>query len=126
SFAGPGPTRKLPSNMRRIEPATPIADKSMPSKAAAKPASAPPAAAPSAPTLAKAPKAPDPKTPAAPDPAPAPKAAAPVLATATPAPAAVAKTDVPFYYELPFNVRKTLPPLHLSMHVYAGDPAQRF
>jgi general secretion pathway protein B len=36
------------------------------------------------------------------------------------------KSDVQFYYELPFSVRKALPPLRLSMHVYAGDPAQRF
>lgn len=36
------------------------------------------------------------------------------------------KLDVPFYYELPFSVRKALPALRLSMHVFAGDPAQRF
>ena len=30
------------------------------------------------------------------------------------------------YYELSFNVRKELPPIKLSMHVYAPDPAQRF
>lgn len=72
--------------------------------------------------------------------APAPSAAAPaqlVVASATPAPAASAtpssqpeaakaKSDVQFYYELPFSVRKALPTLRLSMHVYAGDPAQRF
>jgi len=33
---------------------------------------------------------------------------------------------VPFYYELPFALRKSLPPLRLSMHVFAGDPRQRF
>jgi general secretion pathway protein B len=129
--------RKLPSNMRRIEPATPVADKSPPTATAPKIASAPPAAvpaAPSAPALANAAKAPDPKTPdprapTASDAAPkaaVPKVAAPTLAAAQPAPSAVAKSDVPFYYELPFNVRKSLPPLRLSMHVYAGDPAQRF
>ena len=40
--------------------------------------------------------------------------------------AAAVKSDVPLYYELPFNLRKSLPALRLSMHVYAGDPAQRF
>jgi general secretion pathway protein B len=30
------------------------------------------------------------------------------------------------YYELPFSVRKDLPPIKLSMHVYAADPRQRF
>jgi len=121
--------RKLPSNMHRIEPAAAATDKSPP---AATVASAPPAAtaeAPSAPALAKAEKAPDPKTPdphgpTAPDTSP--KGAVTTLAVAQPAPAAVAKSDVPFYYELPFTVRKTLPALRLSMHVYAGDPAQRF
>ena len=32
----------------------------------------------------------------------------------------------PLYYELPFNVRKDLPALTVSMHVYAAVPAQRF
>ncbi len=30
------------------------------------------------------------------------------------------------YSELPFSVRKALPELRLSMHVYTSDPAQRF
>ena len=30
------------------------------------------------------------------------------------------------YSELPFGVRKSLPELKLSMHVYAGEPSQRF
>lgn len=51
-------------------------------------------------------------------------AAAPI--TLAPAEAAKPKLDVPFYYELPFSVRKALPALRLSMHVFAGDPAQRF
>ena len=33
---------------------------------------------------------------------------------------------MPLYYELPFNVRKDLPTLTVSMHVYAAVPAQRF
>jgi len=55
--------------------------------------------------------------------------APPASPTTTPpsgAAPAQAKSDVQFYYELPFSVRKALPPLRLSMHVYAGDPAQRF
>jgi len=55
-----------------------------------------------------------PPAPAAP---PQPVAASPT--TATP-------SDVPLYYELPFNVRKDLPTLTVSMHVYAAVPAQRF
>lgn len=30
------------------------------------------------------------------------------------------------YYELPFPVRKDLPAIKISMHVYAVDPARRF
>lgn len=33
---------------------------------------------------------------------------------------------IPLYYELPYGLRKDLPPLTLSMHVFASDPAQRF
>ncbi len=33
---------------------------------------------------------------------------------------------MPLYYELPFNVRKDLPTLTVSMHVYAAVPEQRF
>lgn len=33
---------------------------------------------------------------------------------------------VPIYYELPYNIRQSLPDLKLSMHVYSKDPAQRF
>jgi len=47
---------------------------------------------------------------------------APMPATAT----AKAAPDLPMYYELPFNVRKDLPALTVSMHVYAAVPEQRF
>jgi general secretion pathway protein B len=47
-------------------------------------------------------------------------APAPTPASARPA------ADLPMYYELPFNVRKDLPALAVSMHVYAAVPAQRF
>jgi general secretion pathway protein B len=43
-----------------------------------------------------------------------------------PAPPAASSSGMPAYYELPFSVRKDLPPLKLSMHVYAPEPAQRF
>lgn len=46
-----------------------------------------------------------------------------------PAPAIAANPDekpVQAYYELPFPVRKDLPAIKISMHVYAVDPAQRF
>ncbi|MGA9332715.1 MAG: general secretion pathway protein GspB [Rudaea sp.] len=45
---------------------------------------------------------------------------------ALPAEPASAPTDVPPYYQLAYDVRKALPPLKLSMHVYAADPAARF
>lgn len=64
--------------------------------------------------------APNPATASAPPPA----ATAPTPPTAaTPAAAA---PDMPLYYELPFNVRKDLPTLAVSMHVYAAVPGQRF
>jgi len=67
------------------------------------------------------------KTPGLPDVAPATAKPAgqaePAQTSATPA---ALKSDVPFYYELPFALRKSLPPLRLSMHVFAGDPQQRF
>jgi general secretion pathway protein B len=33
---------------------------------------------------------------------------------------------LPLYYQLPYAVRKDIPQLKLSMHVYSPDPAQRF
>ena len=39
---------------------------------------------------------------------------------------ATAPTDVPPYYQLSYDVRKALPALKLSMHVYSADPAARF
>ena len=60
--------------------------------------------------------APPAATPPQPAPAPPPE----------PAAAPPAAPDMPLYYELPFNVRKDLPALTVSMHVYAAVPAQRF
>jgi general secretion pathway protein B len=60
-------------------------------------------------------------------PEPAPQAA---LAAGTKKPelaaAAAPDSSAQPYYELPFSVRKELPSLKLSMHVYAAEPAQRF
>ena len=62
----------------------------------------------------------------------APVAPSPVVVpdnTRAPAPATAANPDakpVQAYYELPFPVRKDLPAIKISMHVYAVDPAQRF
>lgn len=39
---------------------------------------------------------------------------------------ATAPTEVPPYYQLAYDVRKALPALKLSMHVYSADPAARF
>jgi cytoskeletal protein RodZ len=130
--------RKLPPNMHRVAPAMPAATKAPPVTAAASqvaaatPQPAPAAktpevhaastAAPATSVLAKAAK-----TPEMHGVAPAPELrAAKSEPTESSTAAPVVKNDVPFYYELPFNVRKTLPPLRLSMHVYAGDPKQRF
>jgi general secretion pathway protein B len=59
--------------------------------------------------------------------APAPGAAAPPPVAATAAPPAAAPVEqLPAYWQLPYNVRKELPELKLSMHVYSATPAQRF
>lgn len=51
-----------------------------------------------------------------------------VAAPATPAaaPATPALEQLPVYWQLPYNVRKELPELKMSMHVYSATPAQRF
>lgn len=54
----------------------------------------------------------------------------PVAGAPPPAIAAVAATpppdQLPIYWQLPYNVRKELPEIKLSMHVYSATPAQRF
>lgn len=86
--------------------------------APAPPRAAPPAAARSAPPAAGSAHA------AA---APAPMAVQPPVAPPLPAhPPARAQTDLPTVWELPYATRKDLPNLHLTMHVYASDPAERF
>ena len=70
---------------------------------------------------------PEAKVPAT-KPAAGPPPAAPAQAAAAPPapPAEPALPDMPLYYQLPYNVRKDLPPLNVTMHVYAAMPAQRF
>ena len=70
----------------------------------------------------------------APAPAPAPKPAPVPTPTPTPAPAspppaptaAAAAPAYPSVWELPYAVRKDLPALNVTMHVYAPAPADRF
>ncbi|HVJ61596.1 MAG TPA: general secretion pathway protein GspB [Tahibacter sp.] len=111
-----------------VAAATPPAPLSAKSKAAASPtlnASTKPDAPPSivkAPTAAPPPAAPPPAQPAA-VPAPAAPAAAAPVAGVLPAPPA---ENLPLYWQLPLNIRKDLPALKLSMHVYSATPDQRF
>jgi general secretion pathway protein B len=91
---------------------------------------APPGAAPAVANPQAAPPAPaNPQAAANPQPAANPQAAAPAPANppaAAPAAAAPATSNLPMYYELPYEARKQVLPLTLSMHVYAANPAQRF
>ena len=57
---------------------------------------------------------------------PHPTLAAPSTTPSAPAPSTTSASDVTPYYALAFAVRKTLPQLKLSMHVYTADPKQRF
>ncbi len=143
SASGSMAGRRLPPDMRRVEKPAPVAAQTQPTSTpaaqTAQPAPAPPAVA-NAMQLAKAANAPEMSgaaAPAANPAAPAPPPPPPPAAAASTPPTMqasgsgevksdVPKNDVPFYYELPFGIRKALPPLRLSMHVYAGDPAQRF
>lgn len=65
-------------------------------------------------------------------PAPAPPVASAAIAPANPAPparpdtAAAAARALPSVWDLPYATRKDLPDLTLTMHVYAGDPHERF
>ncbi|MFT3896689.1 MAG: general secretion pathway protein GspB [Thermomonas sp.] len=70
------------------------------------------------------PPKPQPVAPVAtPVPAPEPTPRPAVEATPTPAPSAEAETTVG---ALPADLRKALPPLQLSMHLWDPDPAKRF
>jgi general secretion pathway protein B len=113
-------------------PATPAETTANPAVPAAPPAAAAPAArAAAAPSAQTSP--PVSAATAVPHGA-SPGASAVQVATATPVPApgtpkapgAATSSDLPMYYELPFNVRKDLPTLIISMHVFAAAPDQRF
>ncbi|UXI68630.1 general secretion pathway protein GspB [Tahibacter amnicola] len=96
----------------------------------------PPAA--TKPALVSAPPPPPPPQPPAQPPvnaapasaaAPAPPPPAAVQASQPAAanpPAAAPLESLPMYWQLPFDVRRELPELKLSMHVYSATPAQRF
>jgi len=123
----------------------PVTPSNAPAVATAPPRPAPVAAAPPTPqpaaTVAAAPTAVQPMSPKTSDANPpaaqvatrAPKSPGtiglpvnpPPAEQNTPAKQAPGASAQP-YSELPFSVRKALPELRLSMHVYASDPAQRF
>jgi len=101
--------------------------------ASTQPVAPPPVAAPAPPVASTAAAAPVAKSDtAAAAPARAPKSSSTIGLTPTP-PASAAPSAKPAatssaqpYAELPFSVRKSLPELKLSMHVYAADPSHRF
>ena len=78
-----------------------------------------------APPAAPTPPAMPPVTPAAPA-TPATPAAQPPAAPVAAATPASTGNDVPTYYELPFAVRRDIPALSLTLHMYSDDPERRF
>jgi general secretion pathway protein B len=112
----PAPTAAPPRAAASTQPVTP--------PPVAAPAPAPPSTAAAAP--------PEKSDTAAAASARAPKSSSTIGLTPPPAaPAAtsakpVATSNAQPYAELPFSVRKSLPELKLSMHVYAADPSHRF
>ena len=125
------------------QPAPPVAVASAPSPGTAKAASPlgnantnPPPAPPSviktpAATSVQTPPVHAPPVAAAPPASAATPAATPPAAVATPPASAAAPPpppaeNLPLYWQLPLNIRKDLPALKLSMHVYSPTPDQRF
>ena len=114
----------------------PVTKEPPPKTNAVAPASAPVASAPAVVSTPPAAVVAPTKTDAAQAPASsrAPKSAATVGLTAAAAPTAAPTSKAPPpagasaqpYAELPFSVRKSLPELRLSMHVYMADPSRRF
>lgn len=49
-----------------------------------------------------------------------------LVASPPPTPAAAASGSVPSLHELPFAVRRTLPEIVVTMHMYNADPERRF
>ena len=116
AVAATAPASPVASAPKNVAPSvTPPA--SAPVVAPAVAAISPPAAG--APTIANAPVATRaPKTPGT--------IGLPAVPAATPGKSAAPSASAQPYSELPFSVRKSLPELRLSMHVYVPDPAQRF
>lgn len=133
-----GPTvAAVPVNLPPADTAMPVPE--LPTTAAALPARPVPAAGdslvPPPQLLPPEPPLPAPVStaPAAAAPVPAPIASAPPAPEAPPAPLPVEPTaalsvepQLPRLADLPAAERATLPPLKLSMHVFADEPAQRF
>lgn len=103
---------------------TPAAAKSRQAGAGGSDAKASPAAAAGAPLPRTSP------TPTGPVAAPAASAAPPPAATPPPAPVATAapspSAGLPLLWELPYDRRKDIPKLAMSLQVYSADPASRF
>jgi general secretion pathway protein B len=113
----PPPPASPPVNAKTVTAAPPIAASAPvapPAPAAAPAASIP---APPASTPSRAPKSTETVGLTPPS--------APTTAT-PPTKAASAASSAQPYAELPFSVRKSLPELRLSMHVYGADPSHRF
>ena len=113
-----------------VSPEKQMAEAAAAIAAAAPPAPAPaPSAQPPAVTTAPAPAVVVPATPPAGENTPVPP---PVVAPATPPPSAAAipspssTASLPLLWELPYEKRKDIPALVMSLQVYALDPAQRF
>lgn len=103
------------------------ARKPMPPAAVAPHGVAPPPDASRIATAVKTAPTPAPENPPAPTvTAPVPAVPTAVVATDNAKPVAPAAKSVPAYYELAFPIRKDLPAIKISMHVYALDPTQRF
>jgi len=108
----------------RPAPGAPASAAPAPAAPGAKAPGAAPAPATGRPAPTPAPAATTPPPAAAPNaaanPAVPPAAAAPARPQAPPQPA------LPSIWELPYSTRKDLPPISLTMHVYASAPADRF
>lgn len=91
-------------------------------------ANAPPKTTTTASATAKTPAAPPSLPPPNPPPATAKSGIPPAAAAAASAAPATAPglEQLPAYWQLPYNMRKELPALKLSMHVYSATPTQRF
>lgn len=124
----PGSVAELPSSPLVAGPRLPPVDAAAPAatpSAAPRPAPAATAQAPAKPATAK----PAPNVPAAGTSGAVvasvnpPAAAKPAQKPATGKPAEPA---LPLIWDMPYSVRKDLPPLALTMHVYSSVPAERF